>query len=221
MNVASSEIAALAAVVRLSGGIRSVAVRADVDPSNLTRFLSGGGGLSEERQLRLEAVLGRKGGQTDATRVLRLQAKRAQNDVEMALRWLFPYGGRVARAAWSAMTRGRILKFVRADLTPEVYAVTDGTARCVIIFPAGPMMPRSLFTTFPSLRWWEDDPDRAVLDLYDPVPWIDGTLDVPSFNAAWPGQGYDPTADDLLQEVRTLGISFAEAIRRIYRGQPR
>ena len=47
----------LAAAVRLAGGLRPVAAAAGVDPSNLSRFLRDGGGVSEEGVARVEAAL--------------------------------------------------------------------------------------------------------------------------------------------------------------------
>jgi hypothetical protein len=212
----------LSAVVRLSGGVRAVARIAGVDASNLSRSLTGRGGLSQEKLERIISVLGRLDGQADRSRVVVLNAKRANEDVACALRWFFPGGAQVARAAWSAMTVARIRKFLRGGLAPEIYALSDGQARIALLFPAGPMLPRELFPEcFPTLRWWEDSLDRAILDIEDPIPWASGTITPPEFDAAWPGRGYNPTVNDLLAEVHNLRISYAEAIRRIHRGAAR
>lgn len=222
MRPPSTDLTLLPAVVKLSGGLRTVAVAAGVDASNLSKFLRGGGGLSGEKQSLLEAALGRPGGQADPTRVVVLRATRANEDLVDALRWHVPGGARVARAAWSAVTKERLKKFFRANLTPEIYAVSDGRARVLVLLPAGPMMPPDLFPReFPELRWWENDPDRAVLDLGDPVPWAKGEIGVIDFDDAWPGKGYHPSMEDVVQEIRRLGISPAEAIRLLNLGRLR
>jgi hypothetical protein len=165
------------------------------------------------------AVLGRPADQPDRSRVISLRAEKPDAGVLEALRWFFPKGGTVARAAWSAITLVRLKKFLRGSLAPELYAITDGSARAVLQFPAGPMLPRSLYLTeWPKLRWWEDDAARAVLDIDDPVRWAQGMVTSAEFDAAWPGGGYDPTAQNVLDAIQDLGISYGEAMRRLYRG---
>jgi hypothetical protein len=111
-----------------------------------------------------------------------------------------------------------VARHVRGAEPPGVYAAADGEARAVVLFAAGPALPRALFPeAFPDLRWWADDPERAVLGFADPVPWARGEVSVPEFDAAWPGAGYDPTVDDVLRTIQGLGIGYAEAIRRLHR----
>jgi hypothetical protein len=87
------------------------------------------------------------------------------------------------------------------------------------MLPAGMTLPRELFPSrCPDLLWADGNPDTAVLNLTDPVPWVSGTVSVDEFTAAWPGQGYEPSAEDVVEEIRRLRLGFAEAIRRLHRG---
>jgi hypothetical protein len=215
----SDTISQLRAVVRLAGGVRLIARAAAIDPSNLSRCLNGGGGLSLEKVARVAAVLGRPDDRPDRSRVISLKAERPDTGVLEAVKWFFPKGGTVARAAWSAITLARLRKFLHGSLAPELYAITDGAARVVLQFPAGPLLPRGLYPTeMPKLQWWEGDATRAVLDIDDPVRWAQGVINPAEFDAAWPGGGYDPTERDVVDAIRDLGISYGEAIRRLYRG---
>ena len=219
-NCLPPDLDCLAGAIALAGGNRAVSAAADINSGNLSRYLRTGTGLSDDRLVRLQAVLGRPGGEADPTRVLTLRAKRADDTLVNGLMWHFPSGARVARAAWSAMTLARVAKFLRIDLAPEIYAITDGNARCVLLLPAGPLLPRQLFPEkFPALRWWEDDQDRAVLEIADPIAWAKGEVDPPTFDEAWPGQTYNPSLDEMLAEIRKLRLSYAEVVRLIHASQ--
>lgn len=216
------DVDGLSAAIRLQGGVRAVARLAAVDASNLGRFIGGrAGGLSDDAVMRVLAAVGRPGGHADATRVLNLRAITPDHVVIEAFGWLFPQGSRVAWAAWNAMALVRLRRSLRSKVVPTLYAVTDGTARAILLLPPGVRLPNTLYPErLPELRWWNDDADRAVLDIGDSGLWSAGQLTPAEFDAAWPGSGYDPTIDDLVETVRDLGISYGEAIRRIHRGQP-
>jgi hypothetical protein len=49
--------------------------------------------------------------------------------------------------------------------------------------------------------------------------WAQGVVTPAEFDAAWPGGGYDPTAQDVVDAIQHPGISSGEAIRHLYRGQ--
>lgn len=205
-----------AVVVR--GGVRAAAAAADLDASNLSKFLRYGGGLSEASLHRLEAALGRPGGRVDPAHVLVLRPRKVNHQLGHALSWYLPNGGDVARATWSGFSWERVRKTFKFDLAPEVYAIRYGSeARLLILPPAGLMLPRGLFEPLcPGLRWYGGEPERADLSFDDPLPWTTGNLDVETFDQAWPGQDFDPTLDDVVREIRRLGLSYKEVIRRLH-----
>lgn len=207
--------ARLGPLVRLAGGVRPVARAADVDPGNLSRYLAGAGGLSAAATGRVAAALGLANGASDAQRVYWFAPKAPSPDLGAALAVFFPEGAEVARAEWTGPTLVRLRKLLALDLTPELYAATDGRVRAVLALPAGLTLPRELY---PGLRWWAGDRRNAILDLEEPERWVRGDLDVDAFDAAWPGGGYAPSDADVLSAIRRLGLSNGEAIRRLRRG---
>lgn len=212
-----NDLDALAAAVRTAGGVRAVAIQAGLDPGNLSRYLRNGSGLALARIAALWAALGRPDGQADAARVLTLQAKTVE-ELLRALRWHLPNGGQLARMAWTTITRQRVVAALGKTSLPEILAATDRNARLIALLPVGTTLPTSLLATLcPTLRWWRDDPDAAVLDPTDPVPWITGIVDPCTFIEAWPGAGFVPNAEDVIAEIQRLRIGYAEAIRRLHR----
>lgn len=214
--MADDDREALAAAVRTAGGIRAVASRAGLDPGNLSRYLRGHGGLATTRIATLWETLGRPAGKADA-RVLLLNAKDV-HDCFQALRWHLPSGGQLARMAWTAITRQRVVSALGKTSTPEILAATDKLVRLIVLLPVATTLPSDLLTTLcPNLKWWNDDPEAAVLDPLDPVPWVTGIVDPYAFDEAWPGKGFTPAAEDVITEIQRLRIGYAEAIRRLHR----
>ena len=201
----------------VAGGVRAVARLAQVDPSNLSKFLKYGAGLSSDSFDRLERCLGKIDGVIDSTKVIVLRPTRINQHLADALRWYFPDGAEVARASWSGMGWERIKKMVSLDLAPEVYGIRClPDKRALVLPPAGLMFPRDLFAEAnPKLCWRGGEPERADMQFENATPWIKGEIDIATFDEAWPGLYFDPGPDELLEEVRRLKLSWSEAIRRI------
>lgn len=207
----------LAALIPLAGGIRTVAKAAGVDPANLSRYVRGQGGLSVNAALRVEAALGRPGGRPDPARVVQLTADRINADVEAALRWFFPDGAEVAYVVWGHRAHVALRKVLRGNIAPDVAALRAEGTRCVLRCASGHGVSSVLPAALPNLRWAGGTEVKSILNLADPIPWALGQVDSAAFDAAWPGLGYQPSAEELLTEVRNLGLTYAEAIRILHR----
>ena len=208
--------------VRLGGGIRAVAAKAEIDPSNMSRFLKSGRGLSLESVRLLEAALGRPGGQARPSSVVVVKSSSVGGELARGLAWYLPEGGEVARAAWSGLRSNNFRKFIKGVIgrfVPEVYAIRDecGT-RLILVLATGLVLPESYFSASagPGLRWFHTDRQHAVLNLgNDPEIWLNGGVTPERFDASWPTTGSVKTADDVIALIKRMDITFEEAVRRI------
>ena len=203
--------------IQAVGGLRSVARRSQIDASNLQKYIRFGRGLSDKNIESLYTTLGRIDGHIPDNSVVVLRPKWINVELAYALSWYFPSGGEVARATWSGMGWEHIKKVLTLDATPGIYAIRSPHGeRAVILLPASLLFPRKLFPQIcPELHWRGGEPERAELQFDNADPWISGNVTSALFDEAWPDGSFDPTAEDLLQYVRQLKLTWAEAIRRV------
>ncbi len=207
----------LSAAISHSGGLSRVAGKAQVDVSNLAKFLKAGTSLSEQKLAKVQAVLGRPGGQVDPYEVVFLTPKAADRTLGLALEFYMPEGATLAHADRTGEVFARFKKLLTVDLTPEIYAARDNAgARIVILLPSGLNLPRDLWSGSSAMFTWESATfNEAVLDIADPRPWLSQELTAKAFDAAWPSSEVNFTSQDLLDTVKRLGLSYEVAIRRL------
>ena len=107
---------AIEGAIHIFGGIRVAAAAADIDPSNLSKYVRHGIGISHDGLRRLERALGRPDGQVDPSRVLVLRPKKLNVHLANALSWYFPDGAEIARASWSGFGWEHVIKVLKVDL---------------------------------------------------------------------------------------------------------
>ena len=211
-------LAQLGSAVKLAGGVRAVASRAGLDPSNTSKFLRTARGLSSENVRRLEAVLGKPNCQDLTKPVVNIKVGAVNDDLARALAWYMPDGAWVARASWSGLMSENVRKLVSLNLTPEIYALKDDQgSRLIVTLAAGLIIPASFFhSESPKLRWHNDDRQHAVLNTDERLQeWIDGKVSAVAFDDDWPTHDLDITSDDLINHIRRLNITWREAARRV------
>lgn len=201
----------LGAAVAATGGIRAVARRTGLDPSNVSRWLRTSRGLAPAAIGRVFAALGRPGGVTAKDRVVAL-SHHDPDIVRAALHWYMPAGCEVVRGEWTNIALRRAAAVLGPAIPPTIHAGrSSADSRIVVIMPPG-LSPG----TSDLIRWWRGDSAIAVLNWQAPEAWIRGTVSVAEFDESWPGHdSYDPGQDELITEIRRLGLSYKEAIRRI------
>ena len=218
----SNRLAQLGAAVRLAGGVRAAAAKAQLDPTNTSRYLRGAGCLGPDAIRLLESALGRPDGQADQNSVIVLRSASVGHELSRGLSWYLPQGGEVARAAWSGFRSNDFRKLIRGVIgkfTPEVFAIRDSFgARLVLVLAAGLILPKEYFRTSdgPKLRWFNGERQQAVLDFGDdPEYWLAGDVTPDQFDSSWPGTEPATTAGDVIALIRRTNITFEEAMRRI------
>lgn len=211
-------LAQLGSAVRIAGGVRAVASKAGLDPSNLSKFLRTARGLGSNSVRQLETALGRPGGQVGKDQVVRIHADRTDDNLARALSWYLPEGAVMARASWTGLITENLKKLLSFRFLPEVYAFKDDFGcRLVLNLPSGLIIPEDFVSTDTSrLRWFGDDRQHAVLDLDEGTEqWLTGEVTPAIFDMAWPTRDHIKTAEDLLEHVHRLDITWSEAIRRV------
>lgn len=211
-------LAQLGSAVRIAGGVRAVASKAGLDPSNLSKFLRTARGLGSDSVRQLETALGRPGGQVGKDQVVRMHADRTDDNLARALSWYLPEGAVMARASWTGLITENLKKLLSFRFLPEVYAFKDDFGcRLVLNLPTGLIIPEDFVSKDTSkLRWFGDDRQHAVLDLDDGTEqWLTGEVTPAIFDMAWPTRDHIKTAEDLLEHVHRLDITWSEAIRRV------
>lgn len=211
-------LAQLGSAVRIAGGVRAVASKAGLDPSNLSKFLRTARGLGSDSVRQLETALGRPGGQVGKDQVVRIHADRTDDNLARALSWYLPEGAVMARASWTGLITENLKKLLSFRFLPEVYAFKDDFGcRLVLNLPSGLIIPEDFVSTDTSrLRWFGDDRQHAVLDLDEGTEqWLTGEVTPAIFDMAWPTRDHIKTAEDLLEHVHRLDITWSEAIRRV------
>lgn len=211
-------LAQLGSAVRIAGGVRAVASKAELDPSNVSKFLRTARGLGSDSVRRLETALGRPGGQVGRDHVVRIHADRMDDNLARALSWYLPEGAVMARASWTGLVTENLKKLLSFRFLPEIYGFKDELGcRLVLSLPSGLILPEDFATTDTSrLKWFGDDRQHAVLDLDDGAEqWLRGEVTPAIFDMAWPTRDHIKTAEDLLEHVNRLDITWSEAIRRV------
>jgi len=204
------------AACRFFGGIKPVAIAANVDDGNLSRWLRGGSTLSESRVQKVLEVLGVPNGQVDLTRVHLWQLNKVMfSNLIPALKLYFPDGAEIAKAPWAVPGVKSAVRFLSGNTPPPaVYAITDGNAKAVLRLVSNLLLQPKNYRGF--LHWKNGEEDRSLLGISEgDQKWISGPLTLREFTEAWTHAVVPATAEDLIDVVRGQGISFEEAIRII------
>lgn len=202
---------------RFYGGIKSVAMMANVNNSNLGGWLKGKRNtLSTENVASVLMSLGLPHGTPDCSRVHEWRLGAQWPNFSKAIKLYFPKGGRVVHAPWSVFgfkSAIRSLSFAQLGVGggyQEVYALTDGEMRAVIRRPPSCVFP-SIKEFGSKFSWSGGDIDAAEIDVgAHPETWLRGPVEKDVFDSAFSKKEYD--WESAIEMARDRGLSVTQFI---------
>jgi len=126
----------------------------------------------------------------------------------------FPNGGKIAKASWVEPGLKTLKRMALLRQPKSVYALTDGHCR-VILRLATPMALQK-GQVKPPLSWRDGKEETSILNISDiQEQWISGTPTFAEFDAVWEDRAAPLSREDLMMVIRSEGITYQEAVRRI------
>lgn len=202
---------------RFFGGQTAVANAAGIDNSTLGKWLNGRPTLSPENIDAVLRVMGLPEGKPDASRVHIWKVNRVQGiDFRPALKLYFPDGGEIGRSAWKLPDWSYDTQIESFKNAMYVYAMRSGHVRGVLRHH--PKYGDDADAILVSHLTWRHGSERAsqLRILQDFYKWTAGTITKKDFDLVWEGIGLSPDAQSLITAIEAKGISYEEAIRRIW-----
>lgn len=206
----------LRAVVTLNGGVRRVGKVSNVAPGNLSRWLSGGTGMSAAALARILETVALPDGRPVRNSVMgwTIGATLPTEALATALRVYFPSGAYVARAQPHAGAYSQFRKENPVVRNVDVLALSDGAIHAVLRLVPGYALPMD---SIHGLKWVGGYARTASFTVPDGwARWIGlEPLGLRDFVSSWSTDVHEPNDDDVLATVRRLGMTNAEAIDRL------
>lgn len=205
----------LSVAVKLCGGVSDVADQANVDRTNLTRWLAGKPTLSQDRVERVLETIGLVGGRPRSDRVHDWRITHGFADLGPGLRIYFSTGAKLRVAPWTIPGRQWAKIINKKNRLPEVFAISDGRVRAVLRAPSGVFgavekaMGQLLELANPTL-------EESFLDIGEgDTSWlVPGTLTVQDFDTKFQ-MSRVWTLQDVGDLLTSKGVSLKDAFGRI------
>lgn len=217
-----SDRAKIRAACSLIGSIKAVAGLASVDRGHLTKWLAGQNTLGVDKIAAVLAALGfTNEGIPDQGKIHEWQlggTAGMRKDWKLALRLFFPHGAKIYFAPWTATNSPleSLTSSIKSFFDQEIYALTDGRTRAILRAPSGMwgVLDDEIENKFLSLEG-KMKKERLINITKHDKNWISGGVSVEEFNKRCGILCRDVSFSEIEEEIKTLGITNAEALIRI------
>lgn len=203
----------------MQGGIKAVAMKAQVHDSNLSSWLRGKKTLSDEAAERVLNSMGLPGGVPLQNYVYEWSVNWIKGgEFERGVAIYFPNGGLVKRAPWSRWT---ILDTPKKRFglgpnptLPEIYALTDQAHNIRAVIRRAPGVPLAPSDFGKGFSWGGGNVDDAAMDIdTKDTDWSDGPVSLRKFDRSWSSQR--TTIKDVVGTLEAYDVDLKKLVDHI------